>query len=186
LAPIIPFTAEEIWDHCGFLPDREPSVHLAAWPQPPPEWRDEDLAREWEDLLRLRDEALKLLEEFRRRGGIGNSLEAAVTIRVPEGPWAQMLRKHRDHLSSYLIVSRVEVEEGVDFTGEEGFQAVGIEGMAIKLDRAPGEKCPRCWKYRDLLRSAFAAEPVCPDCRSHLNAVSAQSYQGGDSEEEGS
>ncbi len=172
LAPIIPFTTEEVWKNCGFLPDREESVHLARWPEISPEWKNDQLAGEWERLLELRSEVMKFLEEFRRSGRIGNSLQAKVRFRVQPGPWADLLRKHQRELSSYLIVSRAEISGDGDWAEEEGFQPSTVDGVEIKIAGAPGEKCPRCWKYRELGETAFSTVPVCRECAGHLEAIS--------------
>ena len=79
LAPLIPFTAEEVY---GYMPGaRLESVHLTTMRDGNPEWRDSDLEARWERLMRVRDEALKLLEAMRQ---VGNDRRAA---RRGDQPW---------------------------------------------------------------------------------------------------
>ncbi|HVA67737.1 MAG TPA: isoleucine--tRNA ligase [Candidatus Binataceae bacterium] len=78
IAPLIPFTAEEIYAH---IPGRtEQSVHLLELNRPDPHWEDPELVARWERLLEVRGETLKLLETMRQKGTIGAPLEAAVQI----------------------------------------------------------------------------------------------------------
>ncbi|MEW6399391.1 MAG: isoleucine--tRNA ligase [Bacillota bacterium] len=85
LAPILPFTAEEVWQHFPRREDDPWSVHLAEWPRPEPAWRDEELGRRWEVLQAVREVVKKALEEARAAKHIGKSLEAALHIYLPEG-----------------------------------------------------------------------------------------------------
>ena len=82
MAPILTFTAEEIWD---YIPGtQEESVQLAAWPEANPEYLDEKLEQRWTQLLTVRSDVAKALEEARQSSLIGTSLMARVDLWFPE------------------------------------------------------------------------------------------------------
>jgi isoleucyl-tRNA synthetase len=176
LAPLIPFTAEEIY---SFMPDKKvASVHLLELQAPHPEWLNPDLEQKWTDLLVVRDEALRLLESMRQSGTIGASLEAGIDIIYSGeamGRFAQTIKEQE----KLFIVARVDsipesqvvdnkYRVGGDFfkrpfaVGRPGFQMVG----AIGGFPAPGVKCQRCWTYFD-----DGGDPeLCPRCRAVVRA----------------
>ena len=90
VAPIMSFTAEEIWQFLPILPDRAESVHLALFPKVEDVLGQKDTAdmsafrTDWAKLLAVRDEVLKTLEEPRKQKVIGSSVEAQVRISAPE------------------------------------------------------------------------------------------------------
>jgi isoleucyl-tRNA synthetase len=132
LAPILSFTADEVWEN---LPGkREPSVHLALFPEPEPE--DERLLARWEKLFQVRSAVQKALEHERERKVIGASLEAMVRIRARDETY-ELLREYRDQLASIFIVSEVELERSIS------------EELAIEVERARGRKCERCWNWSE-------------------------------------
>ncbi|HSR58305.1 MAG TPA: class I tRNA ligase family protein, partial [Candidatus Binataceae bacterium] len=110
LAPLIPYTAEEIYT---YMPgEKAASVHLLTFAPPTPQWANAELNERWERLLKIRAEALKLLESMRKAGTIGAPLEARVTIAVDAAAkdgLGEMLARYRDSLKDLFIVSGVEV-----------------------------------------------------------------------------
>jgi isoleucyl-tRNA synthetase len=147
MAPVLSFTAEEIWQHLTVRADPDTlsgSVHLQEFPSPIPLPDEADLLSRWGRLAEIRDEVLKDLERARASLGIGNSLEACVTLEAT-GEVAALLERHRDDLASLFIVSAVELRPA----GPGARPAEGIEGLRIEVGRAKGEKCGRCWNYRE-------------------------------------
>ncbi len=133
-----------------------------------PSWRDDDLEARWERLLRIRDEALKLLEAMRKAGTIGAPLDAAISLGADGGSesgLAETIRQYREELKDLFIVSEVailgdaevaEIRRQAD--GREDFALDGngsfvrvVANPAITLvgRHASGVKCARCWKYFD-------------------------------------
>ncbi|HMC81855.1 MAG TPA: isoleucine--tRNA ligase [Candidatus Polarisedimenticolia bacterium] len=147
MAPVLSFTAEEVWQHLlgseGQNP-AAPSVHLEELPAPLPLPEDPGLMARWETLVRVREEVLKRLEVARAEKHIGNSLEAAVTLEA-EGDIASLLGRHLDDLPALFIVSRVYLEG----TGASGYPSEQWPGLRIAVTRARGEKCERCWMYKE-------------------------------------
>jgi isoleucyl-tRNA synthetase len=176
LAPLIPFTADEVYSHIPGASAQ--SVHLLLLPEPAPEWTDAALEERWTRLLQVRNEALKVLEAMRKEGSIGASLEARVRLGVlgTDGKgWGDIIGRYRDRLKELFIVSDVglldqaeaaELERSAD--GREDFRLDGLFGrvstsspVIVVGQRAPGLKCQRCWSYYDDGRDP----ELCPRCR---------------------
>ncbi|MDP8236185.1 MAG: isoleucine--tRNA ligase [Candidatus Erginobacter occultus] len=168
LAPILVFTAEEVWGHLS-SPDQGPeSVHLADWPEPRPDWRDDRLTSRWEKLLSFRGEVLKLLEEIRGAGEIGTSLEAEITVEVADPEWEQLLSSYRELLPKICIVSGVTLRKaaGEDFSPEA--RSTEIPSIRLLAARARGSKCLRCWKYSPTVGDWPEHPGVCAECRGQM------------------
>jgi len=132
LAPILSMTADEVWRR---LPGkREASVHLAEFAAGIDAWLDADLETRWQRLLEIRTTVNAVLEAARQRKEIGSALAAQITI-TASGADADLLRARRKDLPMLFIVSAVEVVA----------QAAGP--LTVEVSRAPGEKCPRCWRF---------------------------------------
>ncbi|MEA1927077.1 MAG: class I tRNA ligase family protein, partial [Candidatus Auribacterota bacterium] len=168
LAPILVFTAEEVWGHLSEKEDLEESIHLALWPAKRPEWRDPELEEKWERLLILRDEVLKLLEEFRSGGEIGTSLEAAIIIEVSDAGWKTLLEEYEGRLPELLIVSGVEVRTVSEDSFSPESHLTEIEGIRLLAERARGEKCSRCWKYSVTVGESPEDPLLCGHCREQI------------------
>ncbi len=141
LAPVLSFTAEEIWQQLrGIDPSFSESVFLAGWPQSDPVEKDEQLLEKWEKLKPLRAQVSKALENERAAGKIGQSLEARVVVAAPEFYRTAL----PEELWNVLCIT-----SGFEFTDE-----VVTDDAGIKVDVFParGTKCPRCWKYEETTR----------------------------------
>jgi isoleucyl-tRNA synthetase len=126
-APILCFTAEDIWSHLPRRKDDPPTVHLCDMP----EGRAAEADPQWETLLRYRDGAYKQIEAFRAQKN--KSTDAHVVI-TPAAADRALLAGKLDLLADLLIVSLVSLAG--DDAGEPGFE----------VQTAPGERCARCWK----------------------------------------
>lgn len=154
MAPVLSFTAEEIWRKIPKRGDEEESVHLALFPTPEEALIDESLAERWEQLLKIRDKILKALEEARKEKLIGDSLEAEVEIRA-DPSLLGFLRAYQKDLEAISIVSSVILSEG-------------REELEIEVGRAPGQKCERCWMWRRSVGSFPEHPTLCDRCVSVL------------------
>ncbi|MFB3853384.1 MAG: isoleucine--tRNA ligase [Vicinamibacterales bacterium] len=162
IAPVLPVMADELW---RALPgDREPSVHLAEFPGHLEQLLDTSLADRWTRLIRVRDEVNVAIERLRRDKVIGNSLATKVTIRAA-GSTAALLERYRGELPGVFIVSEVELEKAEG----EGAVESGSD-LTIRVTRASGSKCDRCWRY--VQEPLDRAEPagICDRCRGVLLA----------------
>ncbi|MDH7570201.1 MAG: class I tRNA ligase family protein, partial [Armatimonadota bacterium] len=136
LAPVLVHTADEAWTHLPPLGGRPESVHLAEFPVVNEALRDCALASRWEQLLAVREQVMKALEEARQKGEVAQPLEAHVRLRA-SGALLELLQRYEADLATLFIVSRVTVEASPD--GE----------LVVLVGRAPGVKCERCWLTRE-------------------------------------
>jgi isoleucyl-tRNA synthetase len=154
VAPILPVTAEQLWTHMPKTATREESVHLARFP--PAGEIDPLVDRKqldtWEQLLRIRGAVNASLELLRKSKEIGTSLEANVTITASGDDFA-LLQRYHTQLPMLFIVSDVSVESGE---------------FAIKVDRAAGVKCDRCWRYVSTMSTNPAQAGICDRCQDAL------------------
>jgi len=165
LAPILTFTAEELW---LALPDYEgkaQSVHLTTFPEVREDYLDEALGETWKGLISLRGEVSKAVEIARKNKLIGHSLDAAVTIEVPE-KLRGVLAGRMDDLRALLIVSQVSLADG-SLTGAVS-ESEEIGGLKIRVEKARGQKCVRCWVYSEEIGADPKHPEICPRCAANL------------------
>jgi isoleucyl-tRNA synthetase len=166
MAPLMTFTAEEAW---RYLPGpRAESVHLERFPEVPLAWLDDTLRREWDRLLEVRREVARALELARARKLIGSGLEAAVRISSAPEDLPALLRAKRDLLQTLFIVSGVELETGAP--GAVHYESQEIPGLVIDVDRAPGDKCERCWMRSPAVGASAAHPSLCERCVAVVDA----------------
>jgi isoleucyl-tRNA synthetase len=109
---------------------------------------DESLERRWEAFLSVRQDVMKALEQQRAANIIGSPLEARVTVATPDAALRRMLQEHHRTLAEAFIVSE--------------FRAV--DGTGVTVERAPGGKCQRCWKYTNTIGTDPAHPALCDRC----------------------
>jgi isoleucyl-tRNA synthetase len=155
LAPILVFTADEIWEN---LPgDRSQSVHVSLFPESM-QSREYKLLADWEKLFEIRDVVLRALEEARVAKQIGSSLEARVEI-AASGSNLALLEAHREDLRYIFIVSQVDIKESQ------------TDGIDVKVAPARGEKCERCWNYSTHVGESARYPTICERCTSALEEI---------------
>src|SRR5438445_3040114 len=151
VAPIMSFTAEEIWNHLPRTAQQLESVHLALFADDDEMLGSGALRKRlhdhglgdplefetrWETLLRVREEVMKKLEEARNNKLIGGGLEAQVSVTAAE-PVYSVLTRYREQLRYLFIVSAVNLELGVLTNGSGG--------VTVQVRKACGKKQERCW-----------------------------------------
>ena len=158
VAPILSFTADEVWEYLPAVEGREASVHLALFPAPEEVFSEDPtkLLEEWKQLFVVRDAALVLLENERQAKLIGKGLEAQLKITAP-GKLFDLLKRHFAGLKEILNVSEVQIFEG---TSSE---------MAVLP--ASGHKCARCWNFMPEVSAYGIWENVCTRCQSALKEM---------------
>lgn len=167
IAPLLSFTAEEIWQHLPDPETREESVHLSNWPKVEEKYMDEELEERWERLIKVRKAVNKALEMARQNGLIGSSLEAKIRIFIPD----EKVKKRftEKELADIFIVSQVEVSKtplnDFDFKDEEE------TGTEVKILKAEGKKCERCWQYHPDTGKDKEFPDTCPRCASILRKL---------------
>jgi isoleucyl-tRNA synthetase len=160
LAPILPVTADTLWHN---LPGRRSaSVHLESFPDVTP-YVDAGLGATWGQLLAVREQVNVALEEKRKDKLIGTSLGARVVI-TATGPVAALLEQHRDLLPTLFIVSEVALHAG---------SPEGADEVRVDVERAPGLKCERCWRFVPSVRSEPQWAGICDRCVDALGESAA-------------
>jgi len=159
LAPILSFTAEEIW---SFMPadvnyDGD-SVMFNEMPKVMENLVDEAFMNKWDRIHAVRDDVLKALEEARNAKVIGKSLEAQVTLHCDEELYA-FLSEVEKELEPVFIVSQVHLtkESAGQFNGS-------YAGLSIDVAKANGHHCPRCWVYSDTVGKNEKHPDLCARC----------------------
>jgi isoleucyl-tRNA synthetase len=141
-------------------------VHLTEFPEARPEMMLTDQAAEvWDELLRMRGVVSKVLEEARREGKIGASLEAAVTLTPGDEHTLAILKKHEAQLPWVFIVSHcavLPVSEAAAQTEER---------LLVNVDKAGGAKCVRCWNYQESVGNSARHPQICSRCEAQLGEI---------------
>ena len=168
IAPILVFTAEEVWKHLPHAAGDAPSVHMSFFPKREEMVRDvaPDRKQNWESLLEVREQALKKLEEARNSKLINSALEARVEMRA-SGKTLDLLKHYAAWLPQILIVSQVSV------TSANGKTAANSPSPAaeIEIRRADGKKCERCWNYSTHVGESQEYPTVCERCVAALAEI---------------
>ena len=145
IAPIISFTAEEIWQYMPHAAaDKRESVFLNDLPVWNDDWSFPELEAHWDKLFELRDDVMKALEIARADKLIGKSLDAAVTVYTKDDGVFTLLNSFANELSTVYIVSSAKVVKG---DAPEGAFTETASGIAVKVTVADGERCDRCWLH---------------------------------------
>jgi isoleucyl-tRNA synthetase len=166
IAPILSFTAEEVWQHLPDKANRPKSIFLSQIPEPDLGFADDALAETWDRILRERGEVLKVLEQARVAGTIGHSLDAKVILHHshPERSSLHHMMETSDsqRLADVLIVSQVMV--GADQGPDD------LKVLSFSVTKADGAKCERCWKYDIQVGADLQHPTVCGRCAAVLKA----------------
>jgi isoleucyl-tRNA synthetase len=163
-APILCFTAEEVWQELEALHGRPrwgtSSVHAQVFPEPSTVPADPTLLARWDRLAGIREVVMKALEAARAEKRIGGSLEAQVAISGPVET-LQFLRSFGDELRFLFITSAVTFGSASD-------------EIAVIVEKAVGEKCQRCWNYTEDVSSDPEWPGACARCASAVRQILAE------------
>ena len=166
IAPILSFTADEVWQYLPKVEGRAASVHLALFPDVAEivPGAIADVEADWEKLGSVRQLVMVELEALREKKSIGKSLDASVRVIVAEGsPEAIVLKQYEDALAEYLNVSQATVQV-VGATQQESV-------LIIAADVADGLKCERCWRVVPDVGADDRWPMVCARCAGALDAI---------------
>ena len=169
MAPIMAFTADEIWQHMPGWQDKATSIHSAALPEVRQEWTDDVLAGKWGQLLAIRGEVTKALETARVDKLIGHPLDAALTLSA-QGDAYDVLREYRHELAPIFIVSHAQLADaGTALTN--AYASEEIKGLQVAVAKATGGKCGRCWIHQPTVGEDLTHPTVCQRCRDQLAQI---------------
>ena len=180
VAPILTFTADEVWEYLPAVEGRQASVHLAQFPKPEDVFSENPtkLLEEWKQLFVIRDQAMQLLEMARQDKLIGKSLEAEIHLLAREGAF-DLLKRNESGLKELLNVSKVLV---LDAAVEPGFKAPAEKGqlyktmtasevLSVAVYSATGHKCARCWNFMPQVADYGIWQNVCTRCSEALTQM---------------
>ena len=168
MAPILSFTAEEIWKFMPDMKEKESSVHFSSLPKVNEIWKDEKLAQDWGTIINVRSEVTKALEEARAKKEIGHSLDAAITITANEELY-NALYPYEEDLRTIFIVSGASLVKGEK--PEKAYEGSDIEGLAIVVEPATSDKCERCWIHDPSVGLNSDSPTICSRCEKALEEL---------------
>lgn len=167
-APILSFTAEEIWQH---LPgDRGESVFLSQWYDLPDMTADEVMGLAfWQQVLEVRDAVSKELEQLRVAGGIGSSLNAEVDLYCGAEIYQQLL-KLEDELHFVLITSYARLHRDTEKTGDTVHVTLSNgDELWVAVSPSAHNKCTRCWHHREDVGVIAEHPELCGRCVENID-----------------
>ncbi len=168
MAPILPFTSEEIWKFMPEFKGKKESVHLELLPEADKSWEDNDLAAKWKKILDVRAEVTKALEEARVKKLIGHPLDAEILIYIPDDNYRHTMDGFGEDLRDIFIVSAASLTDKKD---KNAYLSTEINGLEIVVNRANGEKCERCWKYDPSTGKNEQHPGICSRCLKALEEL---------------
>ncbi|MFZ9826079.1 MAG: zinc finger domain-containing protein, partial [Vulcanococcus sp.] len=174
IAPVLCHMAEDIWQNLPYAV-AERSVFERGWPTAPAEWRRSELEAPMARILELRALVNRQLESCRSGGQLGASLEAQVQLELGEGSeataaaleWLESsAHPSVDNLADWLLVSALQqggsAPANVLAEASEG-------GLQVRIAKAAGEKCERCWHYETDIGQHSAHPTLCGRCVTVLS-----------------
>ncbi|MXP56470.1 isoleucine--tRNA ligase [Pantoea sp. Mhis] len=166
ILPIMSFTADEIW---SYLPgERSKYIFTEEWYQNLFSLSDNELLNDyfWDDLLKLRSEVNKIIEQARNNNYIRSSLEASVTLYVKQELLTK-LQSIDNELCFILLTSNVHITDYSLATNKAQKSKI-LQGLKIELHKAKGDKCPRCWHYKLDIADNPKNIPICKRCYTNV------------------
>ena len=191
IAPILSFTADEVWALLPRVKGREPSVHLALFPDLAEivPGSEADLEKDWARLLTLREHVLVKLEALRQEKTIGKSLEARVELGA-DSSMKGLLPRYQSALPELFNVSAVDIvgigdnEKLFYATNRDILNAVThklgepavVDLPRILVEKSDNPKCERCWRYVPDVGADARFPTVCLRCAEALEAIGFEPY----------
>jgi isoleucyl-tRNA synthetase len=166
MAPILSFTAEEIWD---YLPgqDKPVSVHLAAFPEPPAGFPDEALLAKYDFMLKVREAINRRLDEAKKNKLIAKTQESRPVLGIQAGsPFFAELKRYENELTVLAQVPELEIIKG--FAGGAAPADPVLDWLTVDIQKAAGSKCIRCWFTFPTVGEDPKHPQICRRCRQVL------------------
>ena len=172
MAPILPFTAEEVWRHMPDFDGKAESVHLTQLPCADAAWKNDALAAKWEKILDVRSEVAKALEEARTAKLIGHPLDASIAIYTADTDVKEILSSFgaefgADLRDVFIVSDASLLSEPV----ENAYTSKELAGLQVVVEKAGGKKCERCWKYDTTTGEREDYPGACARCSSVLDTI---------------
>ena len=164
MAPILSFTAEEIWRQVPAVAEEYPSVFLSHWPDVDENFLDDELESRWNQLLKIRSEIYRSLEKIRQEEEISSFSQASVILYASSQDIYSLLDRYIDDLEEIFNVSKVRLTPPNSPIPDGVQESDNVEGLAIDIRRIAGEKCERCWVYSDTVGTNEQYPTLCYRC----------------------
>ena len=160
LVPVMPHQAEDIWQNTPEKLKNTESALLLDWAEAKDEWKNDKLDEDFTNLLKTREIVAKAIEPLRSSEPkiVGSSLEVDVEISSSDKFKQGLLEKYSDVLSDLYIVSHTNIK-----ASNEPLNEYSQDDYTVKVFKASGQKCSRCWKYRELNQDG-----ICEDCKNAI------------------
>ncbi|MEG0178138.1 MAG: isoleucine--tRNA ligase [Oscillospiraceae bacterium] len=161
VAPILPFTSQEIWDYAPSFKAKQKYVVYEEMPNCDVYAQDAEFRAKWNEIIAIRDDVRKVLEEARAAKTIGSSLEAKVVLHCNDKIF-DFVSNIEKQLSQLFIVSDVKAEKN------DGGSKGEFEGLGVSVEHMAGKKCERCWMYTDDIGQHTMHPTLCARCADIL------------------
>lgn len=158
MAPVLSFTAEEAWQELrktALGRELPQSIFLSNMPRNASLIPDVKLEEKWNEIRRVRELVQKTLESARQNGIIGSSLEACIVFKTNDDSTREFLTSTKTLWPEIAIVSDVRIENG-------------SEKLTIEAEHAKGQKCARCWQWKEDVGTHVTHSDVCARCAEVL------------------
>ncbi|APT76656.1 isoleucine--tRNA ligase [Marinitoga sp. 1137] len=162
MVPLLAFTTEEIY---SYLPTKKyETVQLEEWPEVNEKYFDKELEEKWNKIFQLREDVTKALEEKRREKFIGHPLDAKIIVEPKSEELKEILASYDPYFVADLFITS-QFELGSVDEGYEG------EFAKVKVVKAEGKKCERCWKIHPEVGNNEKYPDACPRCIAVLEEL---------------
>ena len=158
LAPVIAFTAEEIWKYMPhYANDDVRSVMFSSMPKTNAEYDNEALEEKWNKIIEVRNDVNKALEIARNDKLIGKPLDAEVEV-FASGELYELLKSMEGELAEIFITSKASVSDN------DAENAYAGDVVKVKVEASKYEKCGRCWVHSETVGTVEGFDGICADC----------------------
>ncbi len=159
-APILAFTSEEIWK----FGKNAGSVHTQKYHDLDKKYDNPEIEKKMEVLVNIKKDALKALELKRAEKVIGTSLEADLQVFPKDNTAKQWLKDIGDEVNTFFQAAKVEIPDDKNDLPE-------YDNSFINVTKSSGQKCARCWNYRDKIGTDSAHPELCPRCTTIVKLI---------------
>ncbi len=169
LAPVLAFTSEEVWAAMPHAQgDDAESVLFNPMPEADPALAfTPEQSAYWADILALKDDVNKALEEVRAAKTVKKSTDAKLTLYLDDSAWERFQKLQSHHFEALFIVSRVEIVHGAG----QGYQGEAFPGLTVRVEMDEAPKCPRCWNHHPSIGTPGGHPELCPRCAAVVRAM---------------
>ncbi|MCP4134995.1 MAG: isoleucine--tRNA ligase [bacterium] len=154
IAPVLAFTAEEIWQFSG----NTGSIHMETYYKPDDQYNNPEIAERLEKLVDVKKDILKSLEIKRKDKIIKASLEADIQLYVADSSVKIMVEEMGSDVKRFFQVAKIELLTEKPAEGDE------YDNTTVIAEKSKGEKCVRCWNFTEDLGSDSEHPELCSRC----------------------